>query len=330
MFRSIDETTAKPKYRKVDPQVYIFNSAGCHGHYLTYLIDRLSRKTPELKELPFNSLGNSHLKVNYSGFSQFVDSHKHTAAIGLSNQNIVKLVFTNDVLYYERAAMNRAEDSDRDINTINKDISFLKQYNLEFYNKIRELYSIKNDNVPKWMLRDAFKIGFLDWKNQGSVKRDREQIIWMNENFKNNKLHFTHVNVFFSYESLKTELEELDKKFDLDLNFEELEMLYNEFSKRNKILHSHRNTDIVLNAVRDHKDISIPNLDIIQQAYVYAQLEKLHRFIVMPLTDYFFTTTGEILDFINLYPQHYKAMNPNLPTFNNIPNPFFLHRQNKK
>jgi len=31
-----------------------------------------------------------------------------------------------------------------------------------------------------------------------------------------------------------------------------------------------------------------------------------------------------------MYPEHYKAMNPNLPKFNGIDNPFFLHRQKTK
>ena len=199
MFRLTDETTVRPKYRKVESEVFIFNNAGCHGHYLKYLIDRLSRKTPELKELPFNQLGNSHLKINYSNFVRYVDDvdDHENYSYTLSNKNIIKLIFPNDILYYERAAMNRAEDADRDINVINNDISFLKKYNLQFYNKIRELYSIKNDSIPKWMLRDAFKLGFLDWQNQGSVKRINEQIAWMNEKFKDNNLHFTHVNVFF-------------------------------------------------------------------------------------------------------------------------------------
>jgi hypothetical protein len=48
------------------------------------------------------------------------------------------------------------------------------------------------------------------------------------------------------------------------------------------------------------------------------------------MTESFFATTKEITDYVNLYPHHYKAMNPNLPKFNNIDNPFFLHRQNKK
>ena len=56
----------------------------------------------------------------------------------------------------------------------------------------------------------------------------------------------------------------------------------------------------------------------------------MHDFVIMPITDDFFKTTKEITDYIKLYPEHYKAMNPNLPKFNNIDNPFFLHRQKSK
>ena len=30
------------------------------------------------------------------------------------------------------------------------------------------------------------------------------------------------------------------------------------------------------------------------------------------------------MDYLKYYPEHYKAMNPNLPKFNGIPNPFYL------
>jgi hypothetical protein len=48
------------------------------------------------------------------------------------------------------------------------------------------------------------------------------------------------------------------------------------------------------------------------------------------LTNKFFLNTDEILEYVENFPNHYKAMNPNLPIFNNIPNPFFLHRQKNK
>ena len=321
----------KPKFLKT--HIYIFNSAGCHGHYLTYLIDRLSKKTPPIKELPFNHLGNSHNKLAYSGFSEFFADYTEIKekVINLTGTNVVKILYSNDILYFERVAMNRANDAGRDVNNLHKDISFLKSYSKEFYDKIHELYSIDNDNVPKWLLRDAFKMGFLDMERQGSVIELKRDIKWLEDNLKkNNAIHYTQVDVFFTTDTLKRELQDLDQKFALNLDFSELEKIHEDFIGRNKILQTHKNTQIVLDAISNKKDIAIPPLDIIQEAWVYAQLEKKYDFVIMPMTEDFFKTTKEIVDYITLYPQHYKAMNPNLPKFNNIDNPFFLHRQNNK
>ena len=319
------------RQKSLSTHIYIFNSAGCHGHYLTYLINRLSRRTPDIHQLPFNKLGNSHNVIEYSGFAEYVDAQEHEKNKSLKNTNIIKILYSNNVLYYERVAMARAGDANRDIHNAHKDISFLESYNKAFYNKIHALYSITSNNVPKWLLRDAYKLGFLDWQNQGSVVTSKRDIGWIEENLaSDNNIHYAQVDVFFSTDQLKKELQKLDNTFGLDLSFNQLEDIHEQFLSRNTILQTHRNTDLVLDAVKDHKDIPIPLLDIIQQAYVYAQLEKQHDFITMPMTESFFATTGEILDFINLYPQHYKAMNPNLPKFNNIDNPFFLHRHKTK
>ena len=154
---------------------------------------------------------------------------------------------------------------------------------------------------------------------------------WIEDNLKkNNAVHYTQVDVFFTTDTLKRELQDLDREFDLDIDFSGLKPIHEDFMGRNKILQTHKNTQIVLDAISNKKDIAIPPLDIIQEAWVYAQLEKKYDFVIMPMTEDFFKTTKEIADYITLYPQHYKAMNPNLPKFNNIDNPFFLHRQNNK
>ena len=61
-----------------------------------------------------------------------------------------------------------------------------------------------------------------------------------------------------------------------------------------------------------------------QEAYLYAKLEEENDYVIMPLVNNFFQNTKDILEYITYYPKHYKAMNPNLPTFNGIPNPFYL------
>lgn len=45
--------------------------------------------------------------------------------------------------------------------------------------------------------------------------------------------------------------------------------------------------------------------------------------------DKFSIKTAEIYEYAMHYPNHYKAMNPNLPKFNNIANPFYLWNKSK-
>jgi len=311
-------------------KIFILNSAGCHGHYLTYLIDRLCKNTPEIKDLPFNEIGNSHIYLKYSGYAKFCDNTKYRE-MNFEGANIIKIIYPNDILYYERVAMNRAGDANRDLHNLHLDISFLQRYNEKFYKKIKKLYNISSNSIPKFILRDAYKMGFLDWENQGSLISSKENIAWINNNLKNNNnLYFFEVNKFFSLQSITKELKIINEHFDLNLNLEELESIHIEFMKRNKILNTQKYTEQVLDAVSNNRSIKIPDLDIIQQAYIYAKIEKNNDFISMPMTENFFIDSQEIIDYIKYYPEHYKAMNPNLPTFNNISNPFFLHRQKTK
>lgn len=311
-------------------KIYILNSAGCHGHYLTYLIDRLSQDTPTIKELPFNELGNSHLDIKYSGYVCFIDCNEYQNK-NFKESNIIKIIYPNDILYYERVAMSRAGDINRDLHNLHLEISFMERYNEKFYKKIKKLYNISSNKIPKFVLRDAYKMGFLDLSNQGSVISSKEDIAWVNRNLKNNNnVYFFEVNKFFSLQSITKELKIIDEHFRLNLNLEELESVHTEFMKRNKILNTQKYTEQVLDAISNNRSFKIPELDIIQQAYIYSKIERNNDFITMPMTENFFVDTQEIIDYIKYYPEHYKAMNPNLPTYKNIPNPFFLHRQKTK
>ena len=314
----------------MDPYIYVFNTAGCHGHYLTYLIDRLSNNTPAITELPFNSIGTSHKKLDYSGYVKFVDTLQHKDNSHLKNTHVIKIT-GDDVLYYERAAMNRAADAQRDLHNLHKEISFLKTYSKNFYNNIVETYKVKNDKVPKWLLRDAWKLGFLDLQNQGAIKDLQADVNWVTKTLSKNTIHLFPVTNFFTTERLHDALTSISDMLYLNLDLEDLPLIHNEFIKNNQILLTHNHVFDLLDAVDKRIPfVNIDTLDIIQQAYVYAELEKKFDFVVMPMTNDFFKTSGEIIEYIDNYPEHYKAMNPNLPKFNNIDNPFFLHRQKTK
>ena len=70
----------------------------------------------------------------------------------------------------------------------------------------------------------------------------------------------------------------------------------------------------------------LSGLDVSSEAYIYAEMEKRNDFIQMPLTNRFFRDTAELEQFVEHYPNHYKAMNPNMPKFNGIANPYYLKK----
>ena len=76
-------------------------------------------------------------------------------------------------------------------------------------------------------------------------------------------------------------------------------------------------------------DYDISKIDTVEQAYISAWIEKNYDYILVNLPNYFFKNTLEIIDWIKHYPEHYKAVNPNLPVFNEYPNPFYLHKKQK-
>ena len=129
---------------------------------------------------------------------------------------------------------------------------------------------------------------------------------------------------FFTLEKFVKELTKLDNKYNLQLDFENIPQIYSQFAERNEILKNHFVVDEIITAIKNKENMKIPDLDVFQEGYIYAELEKSNDFILMPMINNFYTNTREIIEYLQHYPDHYKAMNPNLPTFNNIPNPFYL------
>ena len=105
--------------------------------------------------------------------------------------------------------------------------------------------------------------------------------------------------------------------------------MHQEFIKKLPWLQTQHRADNVIEAIKQKREMNITDLDTVEQAYLSAWIEKNNDFVIVPICNGFFRTTGEIINWLEHYPQHYKAMNPNLPTFNNIPNPFHLWNKEK-
>ena len=80
----------------------------------------------------------------------------------------------------------------------------------------------------------------------------------------------------------------------------------------------------MIHAIKNEIRVNCEELDLVEQAFINAWIEKNHKFVTTPFTKEFFKDTFEIIEYITNFPDHYKAMNPNLQSFNGKPNPFYL------
>jgi hypothetical protein len=298
---------------------------GLHHNFLRFTLDYLSQLTPDLKQFPFDDTGCSH---NDKGITF---SKKFNLIMGqdIVDKNIKSCISFNpdDLLYYERVSLSREGSRNNDLYNL-KNFNSWQPWNKDYVEQIYQFYNInKDEKIPKFILRDSIKKGYLNPKNTGLYKNTQKIINQIKElpNY-----FIVPVTAFFSFDSYKNELKKIDEKFNLELDLNELPILYKTFYEKNYVLKTHNIVFEILEAVKKQLNFKIPALDVFQEGYIYAELEKNNDFIIMPLIDNFFKNTNEIINYIKFYPEHYKAMNPNLPMFNNIPNPFFLHRQNNK
>ena len=313
---------------------------GTFGNFLKFFIDKFSKLTPNIDLKPFTDIGTSHTmkKNQFSGLiqryhAQFINDNEgeHNLPVCLILPDSEK-----DFFYLILAQWYRA--GDKKIipdNLWQKSID--ENQNNSFKNVIKQiigLYPIdlEKNFIPKFIVRDYHKLLFLE-----DIK-GTHNFIWF-EIFKNHqffskqKTHHLPLASFFNFDTFIKNLKELDSFFNLQLDFENLKEMKSIFDEPYKKDICREQTDLVFKVIQNlqtEENLTIPHLDVAGEAFLYAYIEKTYPFVVAPLTNYFFRDTDEIRSFVKSYPEHYKAMNPNLPKWQGRDNPFYLWKIKNK
>ena len=124
---------------------------------------------------------------------------------------------------------------------------------------------------------------------------------------------------------LTKEINTVSKKFNLDLTVEQ-HVINNvvQMIKSTYVVKTKDRAFQALDAIQSRINVPCEDFDIIEQAFVETELEKLHDSVLFPYGVNWFTDTNQIIDFLETYPTYLKHMNPRLPWYNNIKNPFYL------
>jgi len=303
--------------------------AGTHGNFLRYFLDRFSSLTPEIVENPFTENGTSHKTIKYSGkFKKYHPDDYRPYFQNIDQQHILITVDKDDLLFLQRIIHKRAGDLNVDLTKeiIKFPHEYIKVYNVnprfyELYNKEID----ENVEIPRYILRDFLKLNFLNTSHDGFILK---QVKYMNELPK--KILFFPVSAFWNKDYFFTEINKLNEKLSLQLIIDEhSKEIFTIFLNKIEQLPTRFRCNEIIECLKNKKNYDLSQIDTVEQAYLSSYIEKNYDFISVPNTNYFFQNTKEILDWIEWYPKYYKAMNPNLPTFNGIPNPFYLHKNGK-
>jgi hypothetical protein len=297
---------------------------GTHGHFLRYFLDRFSSLTPEILDIPFTETGAAHKTIKYSEkFNRYHPNNYSPYFKNIDQQHILITVDHNDLLFLQRIIHKRTGDFSIDLtkNTIKLTAEYIKHYNVN--PKFYELYNKEineTTEIPRYIFRDFLKLCFLNPDNDGFIDKQNRYLKELPK-----KTLFFPVGAFWNKNKFFKEIDILNKKLDLKLTLDEKsEDIFTIFQNNIKEFPTKDRSNEIIDCLKNEKDYKLSDIDVVEQAHISAWIEQNYRFITIPNTNYFFQNNKEILDWLNWYPQHYKAMNPNLPTFNGIPNPFYL------
>lgn len=297
---------------------------GSHGNFLRYFLDRFSSLTPEISDIPFTEIGSSHKKIEYS--KKFDRHHPNDYSPYFENidqQHILITIDNNDLLFLQRIIHRRTGNFNVDLtkNTIKFPANYIKCYNVNTtFSKLYDKEIDETTEIPRYIFRDFLKLCFLNSDKDGFINKQNKYLKELPK-----KIIFFPVSAFWDKEKFLKEIDILNKKLNLKLILDKKsEDIFTMFQDNIKEFPTKDRYKEIIDCLKNKKDYNLSDIDIVEQAYISSWIEQNYRFITIPNTDYFFQNTKEIIDWIDWYPEHYKAMNPNLPTFKGIPNPFHL------
>lgn len=313
---------------------------GSHGAFLKYFIDKFSKFTPNILKSPFEKTGTSHNDdVIYSGKVErdtFEDANgkpKNNYQLqDTSTPNIVITVDHNSLMNFTRMFFTRKSDIELESTYVGVDdqsATFDHVFSKKYSDSFKLMYGIdinKHNSVPVSIMRDFIKITFLDYKNNQTLASMRK----IKENLTQD-VETISLNDIWETDRFIKRMQQISDALNLGLVLHaDAVNLHTEFLSRRVNNATWNRVFSIIEALKKEENMDCSKLDIVEQGYLSSWIEQNYKFVQTPLTRKYFSDTKEIIEYVKYYPNHYKAMNPNLPKFNNIDNPFHLWAKSKK
>ena len=288
---------------------------GTIGNCLRWLFYRFIKDSP-FKDIdsPWDENRRVHGFFDHSGHDgRFRRGHQINESADAPDSDADKVVISfepKDLLFAERCGFYRnpgnENEKNRYENIINlADTTFLKE-------------TFGDVTSSKSVAKELLKIQFHDMENHTWWNNAKKFLADVN-------CHQFDMYSLWNHDKLKKELTKVSERYHLDFVIEE-KVIHNVVKeiKRSYPVITRNRAHQVLDAIVSKRKIDCNNLDILEQAYIEAELEKIHDSVIFPYGSQWFENTDQIREFIDTYPTYLKHVNPRLPWYNNIKNPFYL------
>lgn len=292
--------------------IQIIYAPGTFGNTLRWLLDRFTQGSKfKNVDSPWDENGRAH-SFNINDFNpRFIRGHQVAGRDDSPDPRADKVVLNfdvNDLAFIERCGFYRNPGMETEDNRYKQIIESADQ------TFVANTYTT---TTSKLVAKELMKIQFHDMQNQNW---------WQSmNNFLQDKHHQFNMYALWDNNMLIEEIERVSTSFNLDLMIESnvIENVVQKIKSTHVVKTKDRAVQ-ALDAIMDGSDVPCGDFDIIEQAFVETELEKTHDSVLFPYGTNWFSDTNQIRDFLKTYPTYLKHMNPRLPWYNNIKNPFYL------
>jgi len=300
----------------MERRIQIIYSPGTWGNTVRWMLDRFSKGSKfQGLDSPWDKDGRAH-NFKPSDFNyRFIRAHQLDGREDSPDPeafNVVMRYDRNDLVFAERCAFYRSLGQETEEK---RHAQIIKDADRDF------VHQTFGQTSSRCVVKELYKIQFHDIHNHA----------WWNsmmQYMSNEEFHQFDVTSMFNENKLIDALESISKQMDLQLEIDD-NVVANVVQKvrDSYVVTTKDRVKHALDAISQNKDMPCGDFDIVEQAFIESELEKIHDCVLFPYGVNWFEKTSAINDFINTYPRYLKHMNPRLPWYNNIRNPYYLTGQ---
>lgn len=284
-------------------QIPIDFVAGSHGHFLETVLNKYFG-IAEVVGGAFTYTGASHrLSTDYIKKRLFWAAHwseRHKSALD-NVSKVISIKFDQDDLLL-LSSVSLLRTGDFNINNDDLEICTVEKLNNEYYQDTLKLlyasYPFLNQdqsNIPRYVLREFFKFGFRNPEINGYWVKQQDLKYADNCN-----VFYFEFKDFYNFVRLVDRIKQLElflnRTFDFSTEFYKHYVQFIEFIPyvEHKLV-----CDNIVSCVRKGEDVPIPKLTLFQESYVNACLEKIYYKEMPFYQDIYFTSTKDMLYYID-------------------------------